>query len=136
MDEIMKIEKETFREPWNEASFIQRHIVEPNLFVVAEKHMQIVAYIVGSVELIRQPLGHVMNLAVKKCMRRRGIGSMLLDRLEDLFRERKVQTAYLEVRKSNKEAIRMYQKRGFKAVRNLPRYYPNEDGLLMTKHIS
>ncbi len=132
----MRIEKETFREPWNEPSFIQRHMVEPKLFLVAEKRRQIVAYIVGSVEFIGQPFGHVMNLAVKNSMRRSGIGSMLLSRLEDLFKKRKVQTAYLEVRKSNKEAIKMYQKRGYKKIRNLPRYYLNEDGLLMTKHIS
>ena len=132
----MKIEKETFQESWSEASFIQRHMVEPKLFLVAEKRGQIIAYIVGSVEFIAQPFGHVMNLAVKKSMRRRGIGSMLLNRLEDLFKERKVQTAYLEVRKTNEEAISMYRKWGYKAIRTLPRYYRNEDGLLMTKHIS
>ncbi|NIU84878.1 MAG: GNAT family N-acetyltransferase, partial [Candidatus Thorarchaeota archaeon] len=49
--------------------------------------------IVGSVEFIGQNLGHIMNLAVKKSMRRKGIGSILLNRLEDLFKERKVQTA-------------------------------------------
>ena len=136
MKEIIIIEKETFEEPWNEPSFIQRHMVEPKLFLVAEKQRQIVAYIVGSVVFIGQHFGHVMNLAVKKSMRRRGIGSMLLSRLEDLFKERKVQTAYLEVRKSNNEVIRMYHRRGYKAIRTLPRYYRNEDGLLMTKHIS
>ncbi len=37
----------------------------------------------------------------------------------------------LEVKKSNKNAIAMYQKFGFKEIKTIKNYYKNEDGILM-----
>jgi ribosomal-protein-alanine N-acetyltransferase len=76
---------------------------------------------------------HVMNLAVDPAWRRRGIGAALLERLL-------VETAgdtergyTLEVRVSNTEAIRLYERFGFRSRGVRRGYYTDnrEDALVM-----
>jgi ribosomal-protein-alanine N-acetyltransferase len=136
LDEIIKIEKETFPIPWSSDSFMFRHKVEPKFFLVAVTGDKVVAYTVGSIVSKGQSVGHIMNLAVMKTMRRQGIGSLMLGRLEDMFREAKILTVYLEARVSNSNAVRLYKSRGYQKVKKLQRYYHDEDGILMAKHIS
>ena len=78
---------------------------------------------------------HVMNVAVEPGHRRQGIASLLLNRLFELTAGRSRRGYTLEVRVSNENAIRLYERLGFQA-RGLRRgYYTDnrEDALIMWK---
>ena len=58
-----------------------------------------------------------------------GWGARLLDQIIAIAREKKiVDTLLLEVRKTNKPAIALYKKYGFKKIGERKAYYPSEHG--------
>ena len=63
----------------------------------------------------------------------RGIATMLLERLFELTAEDERRGYTLEVRVSNRDAIAMYEKLGFRSAGVRPRYYQDngEDALIM-----
>jgi ribosomal-protein-alanine N-acetyltransferase len=65
--------------------------------------------------------------------RRRGIGSALMETVLAWARERGAKEIWLEVRKSNVHAVRLYERCGFAITGSRPGYYvdPVEDALLM-----
>jgi ribosomal-protein-alanine N-acetyltransferase len=74
---------------------------------------------------------HLMNVAVAPERRRQGIASRLIERL---LAEAGGELPFtLEVRVSNRDAIAMYEKLGFRSAGVRPRYYQDngEDALIM-----
>ncbi|MGH7544736.1 MAG: ribosomal protein S18-alanine N-acetyltransferase, partial [Gemmatimonadota bacterium] len=73
------------------------------------------------------------NLAVSPTDRRRGLGARLLDGTIECARARGARRLFLEVRRSNVAAERLYRSRDFQAVGVRPRYYhrPVEDALVL-----
>jgi [ribosomal protein S18]-alanine N-acetyltransferase len=78
---------------------------------------------------------HVMNVAVAPEYRRRGIAATMLDRLFELTAGDGRRGYTLEVRVSNEEAIRLYERAGFKPRGIRRGYYTDnrEDALIMWK---
>jgi ribosomal-protein-alanine N-acetyltransferase len=74
---------------------------------------------------------HVWDIAVKEDMRRRGIGKKMMSQLIDHTKSRELSEVYLEVRASNKPAVKMYQSLSFKIRFRMPGMYDGEDGLAM-----
>lgn len=66
---------------------------------------------------------HVLNIAVHKVCRRRGVGRVLLLRAIEEGRIRGVRKGLLEVRSSNLDARSFYQSLGFRVVGERPGYY-------------
>jgi [ribosomal protein S18]-alanine N-acetyltransferase len=77
---------------------------------------------------------HIATIAVHPEYRGYGIGRKLLANGLSAAYLRGARLAYLEVRKGNLTAQKLYTKFGFKVVGDRPRYYKdnNEDALLMT----
>lgn len=79
---------------------------------------------------------HIANIAVKKTLRKNGIGSKLL---ENLIAEAKKYTSSitLEVNEKNLPAISLYQKYGFQTLGKRKKYYNNtHDAYIMTKYFN
>jgi ribosomal-protein-alanine N-acetyltransferase len=78
---------------------------------------------------------HVMNVAVLPEKRRRGIATALLDRLFELTGGDGRRGYTLEVRVSNRHAIELYERLGFRARGIRRGYYTDnrEDALIMWK---
>jgi len=76
---------------------------------------------------------HVMNVAVSPSYRRRGIASTLLGRLFEVTASDPRRGYTLEVRVSNAEAIRLYERLGFESRGIRRGYYTGnrEDALIM-----
>jgi [ribosomal protein S18]-alanine N-acetyltransferase len=70
---------------------------------------------------------HVTLLGIHPKYQRQGLGRLLLETLLDKARSLGLERATLEVRASNRGAIALYEKSGFKLVGKRPRYYPDND---------
>ena len=76
----------------------------------------------------------IMNIAVDPAQRRQGYGSALLADLLATARTQAITAVTLEVRRSNRGAINLYERHGFRQVGVRPRYYSDnlEDALVMS----
>ena len=76
----------------------------------------------------------ILNMAVQKAHRRRGIGSKLLESALEFSRIAGCSRAYLEVRASNAPAIALYTRHGFTQCGRRTQYYrdPSEDAVLLS----
>ena len=130
LGEVLVIERTSFSNPWTDVMFLAELRENPFArFLVAARDDSILGYIGGWV--IVDEL-HLLNLAVRPDSRRRGMAGQLVD---SLFRsgEGLITTASLEVRRSNRSAIALYERFGFHQVGVRPGYYtdPLEDALVM-----
>ena len=97
---------------------------------VATENGAPIAYIVGR---IIAPEGEIYRIAVDERYRRRGVGYRLLSYALKTERGRGLECTYLEVRKSNIAARRLYSAYGFRVIGERRGYYknPTEDAVLM-----
>ncbi len=134
LDDIYRIETESFRYPYPRKYLAVLIALAGDLFIVAESEKRIVGYAIGVLRV--NNTGHIISIAVARNWRRKGIATKLMQELERKFRERNMKAAILEVRVSNNPAIRLYEKLGYKIIDRLKNYYPDgEDAFLMYKEL-
>lgn len=80
--------------------------------------------------------GHVTNIAVHPDFRRKGIGTLLMDKLMFISKNENLIGLTLEVRKSNLSAQNLYKQFGFIEEGVRKNYYSDngEDAIIMWKH--
>ncbi|MGH8280125.1 MAG: ribosomal protein S18-alanine N-acetyltransferase [Gammaproteobacteria bacterium] len=69
---------------------------------------------------------HLLNICVAPEWQGQGYGSLLLDHFIALARERHAYQMLLEVRPSNRSALKLYRSHGFEQVGLRKNYYPGE----------
>ena len=89
---------------------------------VAERGNILTGFIVGR-RVVDE--AEILNLAVRRSLRRQGEGLQLLARLLFDFDESNVSRVFLEVRESNATAISFYQALGFRPAGKRKDYYQN-----------
>ncbi|TCK03448.1 ribosomal protein S18-alanine N-acetyltransferase [Phorcysia thermohydrogeniphila] len=130
LPDILKIERESFSNAWSKKSFLKEAVLPFSRFIVAESSGRVVGYLIAWVV---GKTCDVNRIAVLPAFRRRGVGKELLKKLLDILREEGVEEVFLEVRKSNIPAIKLYESFGFKRVGVRKEYYSGEDALLLLK---
>ena len=131
LDEVLAIERVSFVTPWTRAAFCYE--IEQNK-VARCTVMRAGKDVVGYVCLWE--IGHeihITNLAVHPEWRRRGVGKRLLALTMAEGGARGVTLAFLEVRPSNTQALRLYESLGFQIIGRRSGYYfdTGEDALVM-----
>ena len=129
---VETIEQRAYRTPWSRSMFASELAKGTSICLGAFEGDELVGYIVNSRYV---DAWHVMNVAVDPEHRGRGVATMLLERLFDLTAEDTRRGYTLEVRTSNRQAIDLYERLGFRS-RGLRRgYYTDnrEDALIMWK---
>lgn len=71
---------------------------------------------------------HLLNICVAPEWQGQGYGRLLLDHFIRIAGERRAYQMLLEVRPSNKPALRLYRSRGFEQVGLRKNYYPADHG--------
>ena len=134
LDRIEEIERESYPTPWSRSMFAGE-LAKPSSICLGAFDTESEA-LVGYLIISRYvDAWHVMNIAVAPSERRHGIAQHLLERLFELTANDSRRGYTLEVRVSNANAIRLYERLGFQA-RGLRRgYYTDnrEDALIMWK---
>ena len=98
-------------------------------FLVAEKDGYVIGYVMFWVKYENQ--GHIISIAVDKNYRRMGAGTELLLKAIGILSLLRIDAIYLEVRQSNTEAVRFYEKFNFIKDRVVPGYYESGEGAIV-----
>jgi ribosomal-protein-alanine N-acetyltransferase len=135
LDDILIIENLSFRIPWSRQS-LSDEIIKNDFayYICACYEDQVVGY-AGMWHVCDE--GHITNIAVHPEFRGNGVGSALMEGLISAARERLIVGLTLEVRKSNRPAIVLYEKYGFENGGLRKAYYAdnNEDAIIMWKRL-
>lgn len=109
--------------------YIHHLVHNPHINFVCRIGDTTVAYILGKEELSDTYYGHIASLCVDFEHRKKGIASLLIDKLIECFKNRKNETGQnvyevnLKVRVSNVVAIKLYEKKGFRVSEVEEKYY-------------
>lgn len=135
IEEIARLEKECFSSPWSEEGLKSELNNNFARFFVALSGGEIAGYI-GSHNVLGEV--YITNVAVFPEFRKNGVGKALVEFLVDEMKAEKAEIVTLEVRKSNFNAISLYEKCGFEKVGERKNFYekPVEDAILMTYFIN
>ncbi len=129
---IETIERASYPTPWSRSMFASELAKPTSLSLGAfdPETKELVGYLIISRYV---DAWHVMNVAVAEIHRRRGIARTLLDRLFQVTSNDERRGYTLEVRVSNKGAIRLYEGLGFHARGVRRGYYTDnrEDAVIM-----
>ena len=139
IDAIDAIEQHSFKSPWSRATFegeLLREWARVDVGRLRDPHGSGAGKIVAFCNywLVTTEL-HILAIATLPDLRGRGIGSQMLAHVLDTARRTGCSLATLEVRRSNRPAIAMYERAGFKTVHVRARYYQDdgEDALVMLR---
>jgi [ribosomal protein S18]-alanine N-acetyltransferase len=125
---VLAIERRSFQTPWSLAMFVLELSKPSGICLGIADQRGLVGYLVCS---RYADVWHLMNIAVAPERRREGVARELMENLFDAAGPTARFT--LEVRTSNRAAILMYERFGFRAAGHRRRYYHDngEDALIM-----
>ncbi|MGB9756644.1 MAG: ribosomal protein S18-alanine N-acetyltransferase [Candidatus Bathyarchaeales archaeon] len=138
LDDLYKIEVECFKGEAFSKQHIANLLTNYNcISLVAKMDGKIVGFIIGMIHIERNVLaGHILTIDVSPSHRRRGIAQKLLQKIEEIFKDRGVKSCRLEVREDNVAALKLYQKLGYTRVAKLEHYYGDVHGIYLRKDLS
>ncbi len=133
LDHVIRIEQVSFTLPWSRESFLGE--IQANdhaTYVVALRpgSSQVLGY-AGMWLVLNE--AHITTLAVDPQHRRKNIASLLLGRLMREAFLKGGRIMFLEVRDSNTDARKLYEKFRFKIRGRRKQYYSDEDALVMSR---
>lgn len=92
---------------------------DPDLFLVASLEGKIIGTVIGGFDGRR---GLIYHLAVEQDLREQGIGSQLMEEVENRLRLKGCIKSYLLVTQENASAMRFYEKRGWQPMDGVKLY--------------
>ncbi len=122
IDAVYHIRREQFTTPWKKEQFrdeLYHHIA--NFFVSEDISTgKIAGYIIF---WIIEEILEIHDIAVKEEAKRKSVANSLMDVMLKEAAIANVKEIFLEVRKSNAPAIRLYEKYGFKKIGKREKYF-------------
>jgi [ribosomal protein S18]-alanine N-acetyltransferase len=126
---VIAVERRAFPTPWSLAMFVLELSKSSGICLAAVHDGRLVGYLICS---RYDTVWHVMNVAVDVDHQHKGVASALLAELYERVDDDDARFT-LEVRRSNRVAIHLYEREGFRAAGLRRRYYQDngEDALVM-----
>ncbi|MGB8855659.1 MAG: ribosomal protein S18-alanine N-acetyltransferase [Burkholderiales bacterium] len=121
--EVARIESEVYAYPWTLGNFIDSLNAGHSCWACTVNG-ELAGY---AVVLIGANEAHLLNISIAGEWQGRGLGSQLLRHLMQVARP-DAGIMFLEVRPSNVNAQRLYEREGFQRIALRPKYYPSFDG--------
>jgi ribosomal-protein-alanine N-acetyltransferase len=131
LNEVIVIEQEVFLFPWTRGNFGDSISSGYHCYV-----LELASHIFGyGVMTIGPDESHILTLSVAAGWQREGWGEKLLQHFICLAKVHHARSVFLEVRKSNFGAARLYERIGFRRCATRTGYYPamggREDAIVM-----
>ena len=132
---IVAIENESFIDPWDQSVFLEALTYYPTTYFVAVCDGAVAGFIVGGLEDTGENIyGHLCNIGVSPRYRHRGVGNLLVRRVEHQFALELPPASSWKSGYPIPAAQRFYQRMGYRPVFGIDQYYANgEDALVMMK---
>lgn len=129
LPQVAEIERRVFPTPWSLAMFVLELSKQSGICLAAVREERLLGYLICS---RYDTVWHVMNVAVDSEYQRTGLASAMLAELYEQVGDSRARFT-LEVRPSNRGAIHLYEREGFRAAGMRRRYYQDngEDALVM-----
>lgn len=134
LDGVLAIEDASFNNPttreWYEAELLRPEVC--HIYVLRTPECPVAAFC--AFWRVAEQI-HINNLAVRPDLRGRGLASRLLDEVMAAAARLGMESATLEVRRSNTPALRLYARAGFIEAGIRRNYYtqPVEDALVLVR---
>jgi ribosomal-protein-alanine N-acetyltransferase len=133
IDKVYNLETELFPNPWPRSFFEHDLVLRNTIALIVEYRNKVIGYSLAS---CNDGKFHITNIAVNRGCQREGIGTELMNRLENFALDQGCTYAYLEVRTDNIAAIKMYKALGYTISRRHKLYYINgDDAYVMDKEL-
>ncbi|QIN79482.1 ribosomal-protein-alanine N-acetyltransferase [Rubrobacter marinus] len=126
---VLRIAEDSLPNPWSERIWLDELDSPFGLYLVLEEGGEVVGF-VGVKHVADET--HVMTVAVVPGRRGRGYARALVGAALDAPASRETRRVHLEVRPSNGAARTLYASLGFVETGVRPKYYGDEDAVLMT----
>jgi len=128
LEEVLSVEQSSFQSPWTRNMFIQE-LSSPiarnlTLWVTTGKSRVLAGYMIFWI--VAKEV-HLQKIAIRPEFRRRNVATCLMRALMHSAREEQCRTVFLEVRRSNAAAIKLYEKFGL-VIKCMRRSYYSEEG--------
>ena len=131
---VLEIENLCFKAPWNKENILgEMKNQYANFWVIELSADGVAKQVVGFSDYWQTfDSATICQIAIHPEIRRRQLGSALMDEIINDCYAKRVRNITLEVRKSNQIAINFYKKHGFKETLVKEKYYSNgEDAIYM-----
>ena len=152
MNSVKNIEIECTLSAWQIEDYRNEVLREDSIFIIAEKDEKIVGYAVSRLimksntnldisgkYLNKKTVGkydqiEIYNIGVCNKYRRQGIGNGIIKKVLNLAKEQAIKEIWLDVRKSNKTALKFYKNLGFSKAYERKNFYtfPLENAIVMS----
>ncbi|MFN3966884.1 MAG: ribosomal protein S18-alanine N-acetyltransferase, partial [Endomicrobiia bacterium] len=127
-----EIEKDSFPDPWTKENFEKELQLKFSNFFVCKEDGNVLGYVVF---WSMNDEGNIMNIAVKKEYRGKGVGKMLINHIIEFSKTKNIKQIFLEVREKNFIARKLYESFGFKVDKIRKNFYGNENAIVMVKKL-
>lgn len=130
LEKILEIETLSSSIPWSAGGFIQEINNPISCLWTAVVHGRVAGFI--CYWLLDFEV-HLLNLAVHPEERGKGLGRLLVNHMIEEALSREVESIWLEVRRSNGKAVKLYREVGFEKAGVRSKYYDDtrEDAFVM-----
>lgn len=136
LEKVVEIETDTYEFPWSMGIF-QDCLRVGYCCWILEQDYEVSGY--GIMSVIKSD-AHILNLCIKSALQNNGLGQEMLNYLIKLARIHTAEIMFLDVRPSNGQALKIYERSGFDEIGCRKDYYPakfgREDALILTKQLS
>ncbi len=131
---LVELEDASFTDPWSRAQLAEALSWAGSCALLAEEGPDAVGYILGRVIVDE---AEILSLAIASAQRRRGVGRQLLEAMLAWMAGRGAASVWLEVRRSNEAARRLYEGAHFThaAVRRGYYRHPVEDAIILRRQL-
>ena len=131
VDAVLNIEFSAFSHPWTKGIFLDCVRSGYECWLMFRGAQQVGHGVLSAAG----DESHLLNLTVKPENQGHGLGLQLLEHLMSRAKNRGAETTFLEVRVSNRTAVRLYERFGYNEIGRRKNYYPaaggREDALVM-----
>ena len=132
LDAVIAIEREVLLCPWTPGNFCDSINSGYYCYVLEDSVNYISGYGVMTIALDE---AHILTLSIAAGSQRKGCGKILLQHFIHVASKHHMRSIFLEVRTSNLDAARLYERLGFRQIGVRKEYYPamsrREDAVVM-----
>lgn len=141
LENIKDILISNFDDYWNYNTLKDELTCENSIYIVAKKcannnssdqlSKDIIVGFAGIKIIIDE--AELMNIVVNKAFRHSGIGTLLLNKLLEICKEKNLDSIFLEVNEKNLNAQKLYKNFDFETISIRKNYYNSDNGIVMKK---